>query len=112
MSTIVFVKEDYQFSPPNSQKLTLITFKAISYAIDPVLVHLDSHKSNYIRLACLCLLRCRADDFMVVIGIKCASFSKMNRGTSQRAECCSVGQAAHRSVAEANCLLERPGFVK
>ena len=57
----------------------------------------------------LYLLRCRPKDFFAIFAIKCSSFSKMNKGTSKRAECCSLGFSDHRSVREANQLLERRG---
>ena len=48
---------------------------------------------------------------MATYAIKCSSFSKMNRGTSRRAECCAIGWTAYPSVQVANTLLERPdGF--
>ena len=70
----------------------------------------DKNNSNLqnLRLACVCLLRCKQNDFSVVIGIKCSSFCKMNLGTSRRAPCASIGYTAYRSVREANLLLERP----
>ena len=61
------------------------------------------------RLALVYLLRCRPQDFFAIFAIKCSSFSKMNKGTSKRAECCSLGFAEHKSVKEANELLERHG---
>ena len=60
-----------------------------------------------LRLACLCLLRAKPADFIALYAIKCSSFSKMNRGTSRRTECASLGFGDYPSVAEANQLLER-----
>ena len=59
------------------------------------------------RLAILCILRAVAGDFAAHFGIKCASFSKMNVGTSLRSACATLGCTAFKSVHESNRLLER-----
>ncbi|CAK8985373.1 unnamed protein product [Durusdinium trenchii] len=65
-----------------------------------------THTSGY-ALAVLFLLRAKPGDFASHFGIKCASFSKMNIGTSRRSACGPVGHSEHRSVQIANNLLER-----
>lgn len=61
------------------------------------------------RLACLAMLRCIQDNFASHFGIKCASFSKMNVGTSRRSACSAIGFVEYESVKLANTLLERTG---
>ena len=62
-----------------------------------------------LRLAILCLLRTvpGPGGFATHFGIKCSSFSKMNRGTSQRSACSSSGFGGYQSVRVGNMLLER-----
>ena len=60
-----------------------------------------------LRLALLCILRCRANDFAIHLGLKCSSLCKMKRGTSRRSACASVGYTDYPSVAVANTLIER-----
>ncbi|CAE7235718.1 unnamed protein product [Symbiodinium natans] len=73
------------------------------------------HRSNYMDLthtsgfllACYFILRGRPQSFFAIFAVKCASFSQMNRGTSKRSACSSVGMPQHASVKQANQLLER-----
>ena len=44
---------------------------------------------------------------MVHFGMKCSSFCGMNKGTSGRSACASVGYLGHPSVRAANLMLER-----
>ena len=62
---------------------------------------------SLLRLALLCILRCRVGDFAAHLGLKCSSLCKMNRGTSQRSACASVGFWEYPSVYTANVLIER-----
>ena len=64
-----------------------------------------------LRLALLCILRCRVGDFAAHLGLKCSSLCKMNRGTSQRSACASVGFWEYPSVYTANVLIERRAIV-
>lgn len=71
------------------------------------------HKPNTVhklRLAILWVLRGLPDDFGIHLGLKCASFSKMNVGTSSRAPCASLGFESFCSVLMGNQLLERMGL--
>ena len=61
-----------------------------------------------LRLACYFLLKGKPNNFFVVYGLKCSSFSKMNKGTSKRTECASLGFTDYPSVRLGNQLLERP----
>lgn len=56
------------------------------------------------------MLRGLPDDFGIHLGLKCASFSKMNVGTSSRAACASLGFESFCSVLMGNQLLERMGL--
>lgn len=60
-----------------------------------------------LRLAILCMLSTKIDDFACHFGLKCSSFCKMNIGTNVRSPSGSLGYELHRSVALANKLLER-----
>ncbi|CAL1172316.1 unnamed protein product [Cladocopium goreaui] len=78
-----------------------------------------TRKSNFMNLchasgfglALLCILRCRANDFAIHLGLKCSSLCKMNRGTSRRSACASVGYTDYPSVAVANTLIERSSLM-
>jgi len=61
----------------------------------------------FLRLALLSCLRAVAGNFGAHFGIKCASFSKMNVGTSLRSAAGTIGAYFYKSVREANALLER-----
>lgn len=63
--------------------------------------------SGILRLALLCLLKCRAHKFFVMLALKCSSWTAINQGTSGRAFCGSIGYDRHPSVWEANQLMER-----
>ena len=60
-----------------------------------------------LRLAVLCLLKCRRGRFLSMFAIKCSSFTSINQGTSNRAACSSTGHEDYQSVFTSNCLLER-----
>ena len=63
-----------------------------------------------LRLACIWILKGRSDvGFVVLLATKCSSWGPMNRGTSGRSACCSVGNLQLRSVVEGNQLCERIG---
>lgn len=47
------------------------------------------------------------NDFGAHFGLKCSSLSKMNRGTSRRSECSSLGHLDYVSVKTGNMLIER-----
>ena len=59
------------------------------------------------RLAIVALLRCSVGEFCAWFGIKCSSFTSINRGTSARSACSSTGDPSKPSVVEANRMLER-----
>ena len=46
-------------------------------------------------------------DALVFLGMKCSSFSAVNRGTSGRSIICGLGNLSYRSVQEANLMLCR-----
>ncbi|CAE7450704.1 unnamed protein product [Symbiodinium pilosum] len=46
-------------------------------------------------------------DALVFLGMKCSSFSAVNRGTSGRSIICGLGNMAYKSVQEANLMLSR-----
>ena len=87
----------------NSQ--TVVFQNAIRYLCQKTTTALDDQP----RLACLAMLRCIQDNFASHFGIKCASFSKMNVGTSRRSACSAIGFVEYESVKLANTLLERTG---
>ena len=60
-----------------------------------------------LRLAVLFILKGRAHEFICWFAIKCSSWGPMNVGTSQRSAADCIGQTRHRSVLEANGMLER-----
>ena len=71
------------------------------------------HKPNPIhelRLAILWVLKGLPNDFGIHLGLKCASFSKMNVGTSRRAPCAALGFESFFSVLTGNQLFERMGL--
>ena len=65
---------------------------------------------HMLRLAIIYLLRAKPNDFACHIALKCASFSKMNIGTSCRSPCTPYGYEDYASVKLANMLMERQGW--
>ena len=58
------------------------------------------------RLAILTLLNAGPDG-LVVLALKCSSFSSVNRGTSGRSPICGLGNVAYKSVKEGNLMMSR-----
>ena len=58
-------------------------------------------------LALVFILKARTSDFISWFGIKCSSFTGVNRGTSKRSASNSTGDSNMPSVRESNALLER-----
>ena len=58
------------------------------------------------RLAILTILNA-TDGGMVLLAMKCSSFSGVNRGTSGRSPICGLGNCEYRSVREANLMMSR-----
>ncbi|CAK8991219.1 unnamed protein product [Durusdinium trenchii] len=58
-------------------------------------------------VALACLFKCRPDRFMAMFALKCASWTAINSGTSNRAPCASIGFDEYPNVLEANALCER-----
>lgn len=86
---------------------TLIRMVYLSYFASPLTCSACCQNSP--RLAVLALLRCIPNDFACHFGIKCSSLCKMNKGTSKRSACSSVGYTEYVSVQLGNTLLERTG---
>lgn len=53
------------------------------------------------------LLRSKSGECVVLIGMKCSSFTVVNMGTSMRAACCPFGDTTKWSVASSNCIAAR-----
>ena len=60
-------------------------------------------------LAIIFILKGKPKNFAAWFGLKCSSFSAMNRGHSGRAPTSSTGFGERPAVAEGNCMLERIG---
>ena len=60
-----------------------------------------------VRLAVACLLKCKIGQFLSFFAIKCASWTSINAGTSNRCPCASVGFDEYDSVSLSNKMLER-----
>ena len=56
---------------------------------------------------CLHSLLCSADKFLATFAIKCASWSSVNRGTSYRTPCTSIGYEQYPSVTNSNMMAGR-----
>lgn len=69
--------------------------------------HNLSKPIQFLRLAVISLLRARARDFSAHFALKCASFCKMNVGTSKRSPCSSTGFTDYKSVSDSNRMAER-----
>lgn len=62
-------------------------------------------------LAIIFILRGKPGHFIAWFAIKCSSLCGMNRGTSMRSACNSMGDESKPSVAQSNCMIERtPGL--
>jgi hypothetical protein len=53
------------------------------------------------------ILRGDSDDLLVLLGMKCSSWSRVNQGTSMRQPCCPDGDSSKKSVFTANCMAAR-----
>ena len=62
-----------------------------------------------LRVAVACLLKCRIGKFLSFFAIKCASWTSINAGTSNRSPCASIGFDEYASVSSSNSMLERTG---
>ena len=73
------------------------------------LVYVQSHWFSPIvpRLCIALVLKGRTDEVLVLLGMKCSSFSIVNLGTSQRAICCPWGDWTKPSVKAANLMASR-----
>ena len=60
-----------------------------------------------LRLAVVCVLNCRMDNFLVVLGLLCRSFVAINKGTNKRETWAPLGDESAPSVAEGNKLCSR-----
>ena len=59
------------------------------------------------RLCISTILQGKTDDLLVLLGMKCSSWSRVNIGTSLRAICCPSGDITKVSVRHANCMAAR-----
>lgn len=62
------------------------------------------------RLCIALVLKGRTDELLVLLGMKCSSFSIVNLGTSRRAVCCPWGDWTKPSVRFANAMASRKLF--
>lgn len=53
------------------------------------------------------LLSGKSGDLLVLLGMKCSSWSRVNIGTSLRSICCPAGDLSKLSVTMANCMAAR-----
>ena len=60
-----------------------------------------------LRLALVFILKQKTSDCISWFAIKCSSFTGVNRGTSKRSACNSIGDPSVYSVGMSNALLER-----
>lgn len=60
-----------------------------------------------LRMALVFIMKQRTADCITWFGIKCSSFTGVNRGTSKRSACNSIGDTNAPSVNYSNGLLER-----
>ena len=59
------------------------------------------------RLCVAALLKCRLGKFLATFALRCASWTPINRGTSCRAPCGSLGFMEYFSVSDSNMLGSR-----
>jgi len=64
-------------------------------------------EKHHLRVAVACILKCRLDGFLAFFAIKCASWTSINAGTSNRSPCASIGFDEYASVSCSNAMLER-----
>ena len=61
-----------------------------------------------LRLICIFVLKGKSDPgFLTLLATKCSSWGPVNRGTSNRSACCSIGHVSFPSVFEGNMMTER-----
>ena len=66
----------------------------------------------WLRLCVATLLKGKVENLLVLLGMKCSSWSRVNVGTSHRATCCPAGDITKLSVQQANCMAARIGGLK
>ena len=57
-----------------------------------------------LRLCIVALLKARYQKFLATFALKCSSWSPVNRGTSQRAPCATIGCQLYSSVRSSNMM--------
>ena len=67
----------------------------------------DTRTLCHIRLCIATMLRARAGECVILLGMKCSSWTVVNQGTSKRAPCCPAGDTTKVSVRMANCMAAR-----
>lgn len=67
----------------------------------------DCFFSQPLSLGLVALLKARWGEFLCTLALKCSSWSAVNRGTSQRCPCTSIGFEEYESVSNANCMGSR-----
>ena len=62
------------------------------------------------RLCIAAILKSVAGGCVVLLGMKCSSWTVVNMGTSKRSPCCPAGDQTNVNVGNANCMAARTGY--
>ncbi|CAK9117801.1 unnamed protein product [Durusdinium trenchii] len=83
----------------------------IKYSIEGNRAHtsnpMDILSPSGFTLALACILKSQPGKFLSCFAIKCASWTAINSGTSNRSPCASIGFDEYSSVSTSNAMLER-----
>ena len=66
-----------------------------------------SQATASLSLALVATLKAVIRKFFAVLAIKCSSWTPVNRGTSNRSACASIGHEDYTSVSDANTMAAR-----
>jgi hypothetical protein len=60
-----------------------------------------------LRLAIMMILKCKPENFVVMLGVLCSTWVAINRGSSGRSWLCPMGNGASEAAANGNIMVSR-----
>lgn len=93
-----------KFAGMRTARLDLLYMEAKNNRPNPM----DLNSPPGMALGIMAVLRGdNVEGFLTHAGLKCSSWVPVNRGTSSRAACCSIGDMSQPSVVSSNCMISR-----
>lgn len=93
--------------------MSQVQHKFFAHAVPKLMSHVRCKRISFsilpfkLRLCVGTILRARCGECVVLLGMKCSSWTVVNLGTSKRAPCCPAGDLTQPSVRMANCMAAR-----